>query len=63
VLGLAATRGLGSACAFVAVTREEGDRGRVGMLPVTVQPGGIRAVLTPTLSVRDKVRLDVALQR
>lgn len=63
VLRLAATHGLGSACAFIAVTRDEGAVGRVGMLPIRVSPTGIRTVLSPTLSARDKVRLDVALQR
>ncbi len=70
-LASAATRVLSAAarwnhhtvCAFVAVTRAEGDRGRVGMLPVQLHAGGIAAVLTPTLSTRDRVRLDTALQR
>ena len=63
VLRLAATRGLLSVCAFVAVTREEGDRGRVAMLPVSLQSRGISAVLVPTLNVRDQVRLETVLQR
>ncbi len=63
VLRMAATRGLMSVCAFVAVTREEGDRGRVAMLPVTLQSRGIAAVLVPNLSVRDQVRLETVLQR
>jgi hypothetical protein len=63
LLRLAATRGLLSVSAFVAVTREEGDRGRVAMLPVTLQSRGISAVLVPTLNVRDQVRLETVLQR
>jgi malate dehydrogenase len=49
--------------AFVAVTHEHGEGGRVGMLPVTMQPDGIASILAPTLSARDKVRLDTALRR
>jgi malate dehydrogenase len=49
--------------AFVAVTHEHGEGELVGMLPVTLQPDGIASILTPTLSVRDKVRLDTALLR
>ena len=62
VLRVASTRGALSVCAFVAITRGEGDQGRVGMLPVQVRPAGISAVLTPTLSVRDRVRLETVLQ-
>jgi hypothetical protein len=47
----------------VAVTRDEGDRGRVAMLPVTVAGTRVSAVLTPTLSTRDRVRLDTVLLR
>ena len=63
VLAAAAKRNHHTVCAFVAVTREEGDRGRVGMLPVRLNARGIATVLTPTLSTRDRVRLDTALQR
>ena len=63
MLRAAATRSRLSVCAFVAVTREEGDSGRVGMLPVIVHGVGIAAVVSPTLSTRDRVRLDTALQR
>jgi hypothetical protein len=63
VLSAATRRNNHTVCALVAVTREEGDRGRVGMLPVQLQTTGIAAVLTPTLSTRDQVRLDTALQR
>jgi malate dehydrogenase len=69
-LASAATRALSAlfrrnnhvVCVFVAVTREDGDRGRVAMLPVQLHAGGIAAVRTPTLSTRDRVRLDTALQ-
>ena len=50
-----------SVSAFVAVTRDEGDRGRVGMLPVTVGPQGLSHVLMPILSTRDRVRFETAL--
>lgn len=63
VLAAAAKRTHHTVCAFVAVTREEGDRGRVGMLPVQLSARGIAAVLTPALSTRDRVRLETALQR
>lgn len=63
VLAAAAAGGREGMTAFVAVTREEGDTGRVGMLPVTVGPGGLSRVLMPTLSVRDRVRFDTALHR
>ncbi len=63
MLVAAARRGRQSMSAFVAVTREEGDRDRVGMLPVIVAANGVRTVLAPSLSTRDRVRLDTALQR
>ena len=63
VLSAAARRNHHTLCAFVAVTSDEGDRGRVGMLPVQLDERGIAAVLTPALSTRDRVRLDTALQR
>jgi malate/lactate dehydrogenase len=62
VLRAAATRAPLSVSAFVALTREEGDAGRAGMLPVTVRPSGIAAVLVPTLTVRDHVRLQTAME-
>ncbi|MGQ0732209.1 MAG: lactate/malate family dehydrogenase [Acidobacteriota bacterium] len=62
-ISIAASRGREAVCAFVAVTREEGSRGRVGMLPVIVSPQGASDVLSPTVSARDRVRLDTALQR
>lgn len=63
LLRAAVTRNRLSLAAFVAVTRDEGERDRVGMLPVIVQEAGIAQVMSPALSVRDQVRLDTALQR
>ena len=63
VIAAAATRGRGGLSAFVAITREEGDRGHVAMLPVMVGPGGLSRVLMPTLSARDRVRFDTAFHR
>lgn len=63
IVSAAARRNHHTVCAFVAVTRDEGDRGRVGMLPVQLDGRGIATVLTPALSTRDRVRLDTALQR
>ena len=62
VLRAAATRQRLSLCAFVAVTREEGEQGRVAMLPILARPQGVAAVLTPTLTSRDRVRLETALR-
>jgi malate/lactate dehydrogenase len=63
MLRVAASKGRVSLAAFVALTRDEGERGRVGMLPVRVHPAGVAQVLLPALSVRDQVRLDTALQQ
>jgi len=63
LLRSAATRSRHSIGAFVAVTREEGDRGRVAMLPIVVSGSSVTAVLRPTLSTRDRVRLDTVLMR
>ena len=68
-LASAATRAIAAALtrtprtvsAFVSVTRDEGTRGRVGMLPVTLTPRGIGHVVAPILSTRDRVRLETAL--
>jgi malate dehydrogenase len=69
-LASAAARAIASALAgrprtisvFVSVTRGAGGLGRAGMLPVVLSPRGIDAVMTPTLSVRDQVRLETAIQ-
>lgn len=63
VLSAMARRNHHILCAFVAITSDAGERGRVGMLPVQLGDRGIAAVMTPTLNVRDRVRLDTALQR
>jgi len=46
--------------AQVAVTREEGVPGRSAMMPVTLHPGGIGALVPPALSTRDRVRFQTA---
>jgi malate dehydrogenase len=46
--------------AQVAVTREEGVPGRSAMMPVTLHPGGIGALVPPALSTRDRVRFETA---
>jgi malate dehydrogenase len=69
-LATAATRMIRSALtrsprvhiAQVALTREEGTAGRSAMLPVTLGPGGIAQMVAPSLSVRDRVRLENALR-
>jgi hypothetical protein len=57
----AVTRTPRTICAFVSVARDGSTLQPVGMLPVTVSPRGVDAVLTPSLSMRDRVRLDTAL--
>ena len=54
----AAKRTPRTCAAFVSVTRAEGALGRVGILPVTLTPGGIGEVVTPVLTRRDQVRLE-----
>jgi hypothetical protein len=63
LLCAAVKRSRQSFSAFVAVTRDEGDRGRVAMLPIVVAGSSVSAVLRPTLSTRDRVRLDTVLMR
>lgn len=48
--------------AIVAVTREEGTPGRSAIMPVTLQPAGIRSIVPPTLSSRDRVRYETSLR-
>ena len=62
VLVAASTNAHHTLSAFVADTRVDGQH-RVGMLPVTVMATGIATVHAPTLSTRDRVRLDTALQQ
>jgi malate dehydrogenase len=47
--------------ALVAVDRTEGEHGRVVVLPITLQPSGIASLVAPSLSIRDRVRLDSVL--
>lgn len=63
VIAAAATRSGRALSLFVSISRDEGERGRVGMLPARVGVTGIAAVLDPNLSTRDRVRLDSALRR
>jgi malate dehydrogenase len=62
VISAAVTRARSSMSAFVAVSRD-GDRGRVAMLPVTMTQGGVAQVLSPTMSARDRVRLETVFSR
>ena len=48
---------------FVALVRDEASAGGAAILPVNVGESGIAQLLTPTLSTRDRVRLDTALRR
>jgi len=48
--------------AQVAVTREEGTAGRSAMMPVTLQPSGIAALVEPSLSTRDRVRFETTMR-
>ena len=61
LLAAAATRRREGLSAFVAIARDSGGNGRVGMLPVTLDSGGLSQVLMPTLSTRDRVRFETAL--
>ena len=48
--------------AQVAVTREEGIPGRSAMMPVTLNPAGIAALVEPSLSSRDRVRFETTMR-
>lgn len=48
--------------AIVAVTRDEGVPGRTAMMPITLKPEGIASLVTPSLSTRDRVRLETTLR-
>lgn len=63
MLKAAAAADLLAVSAFVAVTRPQGEPGRVAMLPVQMGAKGLASVMSPTLSARDRVRLDTALGR
>lgn len=62
-IGAALSRSPRVISALVAVERSEGRYGRAVILPVTLQPAGIVSLVAPTLSARDRVRLDSVLQR
>jgi malate dehydrogenase len=63
LLTAAATRRAQSISAFVSITARADARPVVGMLPIIVDASGVKAVQAPTLSTRDRVRLESALQR
>ena len=63
VLAAALRHNRESLCLFVARSREESSPRGAGILPASVTASGISQLLTPTLSTRDRVRLDTALQR
>lgn len=48
--------------ALVAVTREEGIPGRSAMMPVTLHPAGVAALVAPSLSTRDRVRFETTMR-
>jgi malate dehydrogenase len=48
--------------ALVAVTRDEGVPGRSAMMPVTLQPAGLAALVPPSLSTRDRVRFETTMR-
>jgi malate dehydrogenase len=48
--------------ALVVVPRADGGNGRATMLPVAVDGSGVIRVVTPALSIRDRVRLDTVLR-
>jgi malate dehydrogenase len=48
--------------AQVAVTRQEGMPGRSAMMPVTLNPAGIAALVEPSLSSRDRVRFETTMR-
>ena len=63
LLAVADRHGRDGLSVFVATPRDVGEAGRVAMMPVTVGPAGVVQLLAPTLSTRDRVRLDTVLRR
>jgi len=61
IIRTALTRGPRLHMAIVAVTRDEGTPGRSAIMPVLLQPSGIRSIVTPTLSSRDRVRYETSM--
>jgi len=62
VIRTALTRAPRLHMAIVAVTRDEGTPGCSAIMPVLLQPAGIRSIVTPTLSSRDRVRYETSLR-
>ena len=62
IIKTALTRGTRVHMAMVALAQGEGTPGRAAMLPVQVQPSGLSKILTPTMSSRDRVRLETTLR-
>jgi malate dehydrogenase len=62
VLQTALTRSPRVHAALVAVTRDEGIPGRSAMMPVTLAPRGILALVPPALSTRDRVRFETTMR-
>lgn len=48
--------------ALVAVTKDEGVAGKSAMMPVTLAPTGIAALVAPALSTRDRVRFETTMR-
>jgi hypothetical protein len=63
VLAAAVMRSARAVIIFAAGPRESAGRFRAGMLPARLAPDGRATVTTPSLSTRDRVRLESALQR
>ena len=62
IIRTAMTRGTRVHMAMVALAQGEGTPGRAAMLPVQVQPSGLAKILTPSMSSRDRVRLETTLR-
>ncbi len=62
VMRTALTRSPRVHAALVAVTRDEGTPGRSAMMPVTLGPGGLAALVQPALSTRDRVRFETTMR-
>ncbi|HEX6163797.1 MAG TPA: hypothetical protein VFZ31_10545 [Vicinamibacterales bacterium] len=62
VIRTALTRAPRVHAAMVAVNREEGSPGRSAMMPVTLAPTGIAALVAPSLSARDRVRFETTMR-
>lgn len=61
IIRTALTRGPRLHMAMVAVTRDEGTPGRWAIMPVLLQPAGIKSIVTPSLSSRDRVRYETSM--